>query len=290
MIGEFARTPRYQGAGSSQVNPTQLDTALDALPRRARRAPRGRLRARLRHRVRRRRPGAGRRGRAHGRGPPTWPCCSSACRRPTSPRATTGRTWTCRPTRSSCCTPSPTSTRASSWCCPTAPWSPSRRGRTARRPCSRAGCSARRAARPPPTCCSAPSTRPAGSPRPSRCATRTTRRSGDFPGEHGHVRYGEGLLIGYRWYDAHRLPVAYPFGHGLSYTTFDYSDLAVTVRADGAEPEVDVALTVTNTGRPRRQGDRPGLRHRPAGDRLAGPSRSCARSRRSRSSRARTPG
>ena len=71
---------------------------------------------------------------------------------------------------------------------------------------------------------------------------------GSFPGEHGRVRYGEGLLIGYRWYDAHRLPVAYPFGHGLSYTTFDYSDLAVTVRADGAEPVVDVALTVTNTG------------------------------------------
>ncbi len=71
---------------------------------------------------------------------------------------------------------------------------------------------------------------------------------GAFPGEHGHVRYGEGLLIGYRWYDAHRLPVAYPFGHGLSYTTFDYRDLAVEVRADGDEPEVTVTLTVTNTG------------------------------------------
>ena len=71
---------------------------------------------------------------------------------------------------------------------------------------------------------------------------------GAFPGEHGRVRYGEGLLIGYRWYDARRLPVAYPFGHGLSYTTFDYSDLDVTVRTDGDAPEVEVALTVTNTG------------------------------------------
>jgi beta-glucosidase len=71
---------------------------------------------------------------------------------------------------------------------------------------------------------------------------------GAFPGEHGRVRYGEGLLIGYRWYDAHRIPVAYPFGHGLSYTTFEYSDLAVTVRADGEQPEVDVTLTVSNTG------------------------------------------
>ena len=72
---------------------------------------------------------------------------------------------------------------------------------------------------------------------------------GAFPGELGHVRYGEGLLIGYRWYDAHRLEVAYPFGHGLSYTSFAYSDLSVTVLADGAEPIVEVGLTVTNTGK-----------------------------------------
>jgi beta-glucosidase len=71
---------------------------------------------------------------------------------------------------------------------------------------------------------------------------------GAFPGEHGRVRYGEGLLIGYRWYDAHDIPVAYPFGHGLSYTTFEYTDLAVKKRADGERPEVDVTLTVTNTG------------------------------------------
>ncbi|MEV4637132.1 glycoside hydrolase family 3 C-terminal domain-containing protein [Actinoplanes sp. NPDC049548] len=67
---------------------------------------------------------------------------------------------------------------------------------------------------------------------------------GNFPGEHGHVRYGEGLLIGYRWYDAHRLPVAYPFGHGLSYTTFGYAGLATTTDGD----RVEVTLTVTNTG------------------------------------------
>lgn len=71
---------------------------------------------------------------------------------------------------------------------------------------------------------------------------------GNFPGEHGVVRYGEGLLIGYRWYDAHELPVAYPFGHGLSYTSFGYSDLAVRVVSDGTDPRVEVALMVTNTG------------------------------------------
>ncbi|MFT4043358.1 MAG: glycoside hydrolase family 3 C-terminal domain-containing protein [Gordonia sp. (in: high G+C Gram-positive bacteria)] len=65
-----------------------------------------------------------------------------------------------------------------------------------------------------------------------------------FPGENGHVNYGEGLFIGYRWFDARDIEVSYPFGHGLSYTTFDYSDLSVQV-VDG---DLEVALTVTNTG------------------------------------------
>ncbi|HEU4329463.1 MAG TPA: fibronectin type III-like domain-contianing protein, partial [Lapillicoccus sp.] len=66
----------------------------------------------------------------------------------------------------------------------------------------------------------------------------------DFPGEHGHVRYGEGLFVGYRWYDARDLAVSFPFGHGLSYTTFDYSELEVTERDGGFVAR----LTVTNTG------------------------------------------
>jgi beta-glucosidase len=67
---------------------------------------------------------------------------------------------------------------------------------------------------------------------------------GAFPGEVGHVRYGEGLLVGYRWYDTRRADVAFPFGHGLTYSTFEYAD-AVAVERDGG---VDVRLTVTNTG------------------------------------------
>ena len=42
---------------------------------------------------------------------------------------------------------------------------------------------------------------------------------GRFPGEASEVRYGEGILVGYRWYEARQLPVSFPFGHGLSYTT-----------------------------------------------------------------------
>ncbi|MBO1414495.1 glycoside hydrolase family 3 C-terminal domain-containing protein [Streptomyces sp. FH025] len=67
----------------------------------------------------------------------------------------------------------------------------------------------------------------------------------DFGGDFSHVRYGEGLFVGYRWYDARRLQVAYPFGHGLSYTTFAYGDATAAVNADG---DIEVRATVTNTG------------------------------------------
>ena len=51
----------------------------------------------------------------------------------------------------------------------------------------------------------------------------------DFPGEVGHVRHNEGIFVGYRWFDARRLDVDYPFGHGLSYTEFGYTSLHVEV-------------------------------------------------------------
>lgn len=67
-----------------------------------------------------------------------------------------------------------------------------------------------------------------------------------FPGSNGVVCYGEGLYVGYRYYDTANVDVAYPFGFGLSYTTFEYSNLKVEPR--GA-CEADVHFTVSNTGR-----------------------------------------
>ncbi len=84
----------------------------------------------------------------------------------------------------------------------------------------------RRRGRPAARCGRA---RRGGSPRPSRCGFRTHSSYLDFPGDAGHVRYGEGIFVGYRAYDRLEPAVAYPFGHGLSYTTFGYDDLVVEV-------------------------------------------------------------
>jgi beta-glucosidase len=71
---------------------------------------------------------------------------------------------------------------------------------------------------------------------------------GNFPGENGHVRYGEGVLVGYRWYEARHLPVRFPFGHGGSYTTFrlDVPELSATTFPLGER--LAVRVSVTNTG------------------------------------------
>ncbi|MFK4070635.1 beta-glucosidase [Streptomyces sp. NPDC029674] len=65
-----------------------------------------------------------------------------------------------------------------------------------------------------------------------------------YPGADGVEEYSEGVLVGYRWYDAEGVRPLFPFGHGLSYTTFDYRDLAVRGTGRG----VDVSFTVRNTG------------------------------------------
>ncbi len=58
------------------------------------------------------------------------------------------------------------------------------------------------------------------------------QRPEQYPGTDGVVTYSEGLLVGYRWYDAEGMEPAYPFRHGLGYTTFDLSDLDVELRGE----------------------------------------------------------
>ena len=73
---------------------------------------------------------------------------------------------------------------------------------------------------------------------------------GNFPSSEHHARYGEGIFVGYRGYDHRKLEVAYPFGYGLGYTSFAWSDLSVDVTGSAAAGDLaaTVSLQVTNTG------------------------------------------
>ncbi|GHO79416.1 beta-glucosidase [Ktedonobacter sp. SOSP1-85] len=70
----------------------------------------------------------------------------------------------------------------------------------------------------------------------------------NYPGENGKVRYGEGLFVGYRYYDKKKVAPLFPFGFGLSYTSFAYGPLSTNAREIGANGTIQVSLDITNTG------------------------------------------
>jgi beta-glucosidase len=80
---------------------------------------------------------------------------------------------------------------------------------------------------------------------PASDRQRPARRTVEYPGDGDDVYYAEGLLVGYRWYDATGQNPLFPFGYGLSYTSFRFSHLSVT-RTGG---RLVARVTVTNTGR-----------------------------------------
>lgn len=70
----------------------------------------------------------------------------------------------------------------------------------------------------------------------------------NFPGEGDKVKYSEGIFVGYRYYDKKKLKVLYPFGYGLSYTKFEYSDISVSSNEVSDKKPFTVECTVTNVG------------------------------------------
>ena len=70
----------------------------------------------------------------------------------------------------------------------------------------------------------------------------------NFPGDGQTVEYNEGVFVGYRYYDTKEMPVRYPFGYGLSYTTFEYSDLQLSADRIKDTDTLKVTLKVKNTG------------------------------------------
>jgi beta-glucosidase len=70
----------------------------------------------------------------------------------------------------------------------------------------------------------------------------------NFPGESDKVKYAEGIFVGYRYYDKKNMDVQYPFGYGLSYTKFEYSDIKVSAYEIDCKKPFTVEATITNTG------------------------------------------
>jgi len=62
------------------------------------------------------------------------------------------------------------------------------------------------------------------------------------------VNYSEGLLVGYKWYDANNIAPVFPFGYGLSYTTFSIANAAITTNLTAGNPNFQVTCDLTNTG------------------------------------------
>ena len=70
-----------------------------------------------------------------------------------------------------------------------------------------------------------------------------------YGGEPRGTEYREGIFVGYRYYDKKKMDVLFPFGHGLSYTTFEYSNIRLSADAIKDTETVDVTVTVKNTGK-----------------------------------------
>ncbi|HBX69327.1 MAG TPA: glycosyl hydrolase, partial [Chloroflexi bacterium] len=70
----------------------------------------------------------------------------------------------------------------------------------------------------------------------------------NYPGENGHVHYGEGLFVGYRYYEYKDVPPLFPFGFGLSYTSFEYGEVSLSAAEFGPGETLTASLTLKNTG------------------------------------------
>lgn len=84
---------------------------------------------------------------------------------------------------------------------------------------------------------------------PARLEDSPAHALGAYPGKDGTVRYDEGLLVGYRWFDAKSIEPLFPFGHGLSYTAFAYSKLRFVRGSGNSGPLVEIRFEMENTGK-----------------------------------------
>lgn len=83
---------------------------------------------------------------------------------------------------------------------------------------------------------------------PKKLVDSPAHALGAYPGTNGTVRYEEGLLVGYRWFDTKNIEPLFPFGHGLSYTRFEYSGLKLVNSGTAEHPQITVGFEVANAG------------------------------------------
>lgn len=83
---------------------------------------------------------------------------------------------------------------------------------------------------------------------PVKLSDNSAHALGTFPGKDGVVKYTEGLLVGYRWHDQKNIKPLFSFGHGLSYTTFQYGKATLSSSTMAADGQVICSVEVTNTG------------------------------------------
>jgi len=83
---------------------------------------------------------------------------------------------------------------------------------------------------------------------PKKLSDSPAHAIGEYPGENHTVKYKEGLLVGYRYFDSKNIEPLYCFGHGLSYTKFEYSDLGLSAKTISSGDSIRVSLKIKNTG------------------------------------------
>lgn len=82
---------------------------------------------------------------------------------------------------------------------------------------------------------------------PKKLEDSPAHATNSFPGDES-VTYTEGVLVGYRWFDTKNIEPLYPFGYGLSYTNFEFSDLKTNKNNYNADDTIEITFTIKNTG------------------------------------------
>lgn len=83
---------------------------------------------------------------------------------------------------------------------------------------------------------------------PVRLEDNSAHALGEYPGDHTRVIYKEGIFVGYRWHDKQKLKPLFNFGHGLSYTSFQYGKVSIDKKEMTADETMTVSVRVKNTG------------------------------------------